>query len=915
MTLERNVWPKLTEEKMSAITKALDIPKKDEPINSRNSPSALNVLTNSSDFEFSNSMLQLDHDIDQLSLTDKSSSSSTPSPVAHSAPVTPMRGTESVDVSYRDGTQRGFFEGLLGCLRPVWTIIGKAAAAELKQQDDWEIPFENITDLQWLGSGAQGAVFLGKLCGEDVAVKKVRDVKETDIRNLRRLNHPNIISFRGICTQAPCYCIIMEYCPYGQLYEILRDGKEIPPSLILDWAKQISSGMNYLHSHKIIHRDLKSPNVLVAKNDIVRISDFGTSRTWNEKSTKMSFAGTVAWMAPEVIRNEPCSEKVDIWSFGVVLWEILTGVIPYQDVDSSAIIWGVGSNSLHLPVPSTCPDGFKLLMRQCWSAKPRNRPSFRQIIMHLEIASTELLNFKHDDFVQAQNEWRVEVTEELQKIRCEGSHMPQLEEELIKRRREELQHAQDVREHYERKLERANNLYMELTACMLQLEKRERELIKREQALAMCSKKRKSIIRPVIRAQERLERLSKKRAYKSGSEPTSPDGQDKMDSSLTTSSEHILPSPSKVRMRKSRHRRSNSKGSLGNISPIKSPTKDALHDELQSKQIALRHVEMDTNMSPTSFKYLGPKTALRDQIPISDIAHMDHENNEKNMNDVCFGCDGECSDATCSSKRSSRNSADIESNSCDSPLQSPVTDATMDDASDHKVLENQTTTVREKDSNENLNCSLETGTTTQTLDIYQDIEDLDDNAIVNKSIKRSISGSEISPKRTIITQPIENISPLSEPDNAAAQVKLRHPKHSEDSWSEEEGEVSEEDSDARNRRPRSYCSTLSSEGVFSEEENTSEYSTSCKTPDGLLSTNSSENLHLELEKCVLPERYTHHQVKTAQKLRHKAANQPILFETPEVGTSSSSSSDTDECSDITVSTTVHRTRTLDNAGW
>lgn len=250
-----------------------------------------------------------------------------------------------------------------------------------------------------------------------------------------------------------------------------------------------------------------------------------------------------------------------------------------------------------------------------------------------------------------------------------------------------------------------------------------------------------------------------------------------MDSSLTTSSEHILPSPSKVRMRKSRHRRSNSKGSLGNISPIKSPTKDALHDELQSKQIALRHVEMDTAISPTSFKYLGPKTAIRDKIPISNIEQMDHENNEKNMSDVCFGCDGECSDATCSSKRSSRNSADIESNSCDSPLQSPVTDATMDDAStSDKVLENQTTTVREKDSNENLNCSLETGMTTQTLGIYKDNSELDDNAIVNNSIKRSLSGSEISPKLTIMSQPIENISPLSEPDNAAAQVKLRHPK-------------------------------------------------------------------------------------------------------------------------------------------
>ena len=65
--------------------------------------------------------------------------------------------------------------------------------------------------------------------------------------------------YRGVCTQAPCYCIIMEYCPYGQLYEILRDGKELPVSLVLEWSKQIASGMNYLHNHKIIHRDLKSP--------------------------------------------------------------------------------------------------------------------------------------------------------------------------------------------------------------------------------------------------------------------------------------------------------------------------------------------------------------------------------------------------------------------------------------------------------------------------------------------------------------------------------------------------------------------------------------------------------------------------------------------------------------------------------
>uniref|UniRef100_A0A8C9ZPT5 mitogen-activated protein kinase kinase kinase n=1 Tax=Sander lucioperca TaxID=283035 RepID=A0A8C9ZPT5_SANLU len=291
----------------------------------------------------------------------------------------------------------GFLEGLFGCLRPVWTMIGKAYSTEHKHEA-WEIPFEEISDLQWVGSGAQGAVFLGKLYGQEVAVKKVRNIKETDIKHLRKLKHPNIITFKGICTQAPCYCIIMEYCAQGQLYEVLRAGRKIHPSLLMDWAMGIAGGMNYLHLHKIIHRDLKSPNMLITYDDAVKISDFGTSKELSEKSTKMSFAGTVAWMAPEVIRNEPVSEKVDIWSFGVVLWEMLTGEVPYKDVDSSAIIWGVGNNSLHLPVPDSCPDSFKLLLRQCWNCKPRNRPSFRQILLHLDIASADILSTAQETY-------------------------------------------------------------------------------------------------------------------------------------------------------------------------------------------------------------------------------------------------------------------------------------------------------------------------------------------------------------------------------------------------------------------------------------------------------------------------------------------------------------------------------------
>lgn len=145
-------------------------------------------------------------------------------------------------------------------------------------------------------------------------MKKVKEKRETDIRHLRKLNHPNIVAFRGVCMDNPnFYCIVMELCPYGQLYELIKSGRQIPPNMIVEWARQIASGMNYLHFYKIIHRDLKSPNVLISYNDTLKISDFGTCKQWNDRSIKMSFAGTVGWMAPEIIRDELCSEKVDIW--------------------------------------------------------------------------------------------------------------------------------------------------------------------------------------------------------------------------------------------------------------------------------------------------------------------------------------------------------------------------------------------------------------------------------------------------------------------------------------------------------------------------------------------------------------------------------------------------------------------------
>ncbi|XP_076038121.1 uncharacterized protein LOC143023485 isoform X2 [Oratosquilla oratoria] len=442
-----------------------------------------------------------------------------------SSPDTPPGG---VHVTYRDGQRVPWFEGIIGCLRPVWTIIGKAALSEKQAQtvDDWDIPFEEISDLQWLGSGAQGAVFRGRLKSVWVAVKKVRDIKETDITHLRKLNHPNVVQFKGVCTQAPCYCIIMEYCPFGPLYNLLKDGRDIPPDKVSNWAKQIACGMKYLHEHKIIHRDLKSPNVLIGNNQTVKISDFGTCREWNDVSTRMSFAGTVAWMAPEVIRNEPCSEKVDIWSFGVVLWELLTCEIPYRDVDNSAIIWGVGSNSLRLPIPSSCPDGFKLIVQMCWNSKPRNRPSFKYILMHLDIAAVEILSTPPETYFKTQASWKAEIRQQMATMCSKGNHIPKMEEDLVRRRREELKHAQDIREHYEKKLVIANDLYLELSAAMLQLEQREQELINsssaRREQTAQIHKGKKRIVKPLLKYQERLHRR-KVGQNSISSNPTSPE--------------------------------------------------------------------------------------------------------------------------------------------------------------------------------------------------------------------------------------------------------------------------------------------------------------------------------------------------------------------------------------------------------
>lgn len=378
--------------------------------------------------------------------------------------------------------------GVMDCFSTVLSLFRKANTSHANEDDDWEIPFAEMSEFLYLGAGAQGIVFRSRLRGEFVAVKKLRDNHETNIKHLRKLNHKNIVRFRGVSVDGPIPCIIMEYCQYGPLFEFIHRGVTIAASQTFEWARDIALGMAYLHNNKIIHRDLKSPNILIADNLRVKVSDFGTAREWNTASAVMSFTGTVAWMAPEVIRHEPCSDRVDIWSYGVVLWELLTQEIPYKNLETHAIMWGVGTDTISLAIPASCPENLQTLLKLCWSRIPKQRPSFKIIAENMEVTGDQFTEAQAECFDVTQNPSRHEIKEGMESFT--GSS-PQSEaaassSDVIVNRREEAKNVRDVRQMYEQQLNRANELYMEVCAVRLQLEQRENEVAERENALKAC---------------------------------------------------------------------------------------------------------------------------------------------------------------------------------------------------------------------------------------------------------------------------------------------------------------------------------------------------------------------------------------------------------------------------------------------
>ncbi|XP_067264751.1 mitogen-activated protein kinase kinase kinase 20 isoform X3 [Chanodichthys erythropterus] len=286
-----------------------------------------------------------------------------------------------------------------------------------------EIKSDDILFYENCGGGSFGSVYRARWLSQDkeVAVKKLLKIeKEAEILSV--LSHRNIIQFYGAILEAPNYGIVTEYASGGSLFDYLSsaESEDISMKQIMTWAMDIAKGMHYLHAEApftVIHRDLKSRNVVLTADSVPKICDFGASK-FHSHTTHMSLVGTFPWMAPEVIQSFPVSETCDTYSYGVVLWEMLTREIPFKGLEGLQVAWLVVEKNERLTIPSCCPASFACLMRSCWVTEPKDRPVFKDILCTLEsMWNDSQLPEECNTFLHNKAEWRCEIEATLERLK------------------------------------------------------------------------------------------------------------------------------------------------------------------------------------------------------------------------------------------------------------------------------------------------------------------------------------------------------------------------------------------------------------------------------------------------------------------------------------------------------------------
>ena len=216
----------------------------------------------------------------------------------------------------------------------------------------------------------------------EVAMEEFR--KETNIWG--RLHHPNIVQLYGISTDEPQhYSMVMELMPNGSLYQVLRNGQPLSWEIRFHIAKDIASGLIHLHEQEILHCDLKSMNVLLGEGMRAKLTDFGLSKIKLETKTTTAgtatISGTIRWMAPELLkRGGRPSKESDVYGFGMILWEIASRKVPYEDAADDTIAMGWIKDGEKETVPAECQKtypSYAALISRCWEERS-SRPTIQE---------------------------------------------------------------------------------------------------------------------------------------------------------------------------------------------------------------------------------------------------------------------------------------------------------------------------------------------------------------------------------------------------------------------------------------------------------------------------------------------------------------------------------------------------------